>query len=614
MSVRPWLLVMAAVAPGLSLTDELTGEIAIGYRAVSLDGDTPKYAEDVNLEEGPRLLQATVAYRPESGDGNGPDLVNIDLYGLGGDPFESARLEVRKYGQWHFTATRQRSDYVYEDILILPENASINGSTGGDYHHYDFSRVRDNVSLVGTLSERATATVDFQRYGRRGDSTTTLDIERDEFEMEKPIDEEMRLLRGIFRYQWEHLAVSVEERLREFESDSTTFLAGSSAGENPDNLTTLDNFFLQQPYEYRGHEHLLRVDAWPNERLELRFAAMFGNLDMSTTANETAQGTGYTGNPYSSDESNSVTADRDTNVFELDLIYALNDRFAVTGGVSRRDFEQFASDVTGGVAAIGSDWDVTTNSVEAGLQFAANRELSVSVGWYADQRDVRFSVFPTSAPGVSPDEKTSTDGFYAMLDYRPDKHLSLRASINETDIDDPFTLAAPADVRRYRLRARYTFDSGLAFTGSHSRTDSSNARSNWGSDVRQTVFRTSYSTARWQLSAGISDYDASRRIDRTVIGGSRQDLFGYTWSAQSASVDASLVFKANERWTIGGAYRQYDNDGSIAVRREELSGFAVVRLPQNYALRLNLRQIDFNEDNIESYDARIVEAALLFGF
>lgn len=615
MKLRAWLLAIAIMtASGVSIADELSGEVSLGYRGVTINGDRSKYNEDVNLDDGPRLFRAALTWLSESPEGNAPDLVDIELSGFGGDPFESASFEARKYGRWRFTAQRRRSDYAYDDILVLPENASIDGSTGGDYHRYDFERLRDDVSLAASLSERASATIGFERYGRRGDSTTTLGIQRDEFELEKPIEEEMRLLRGNFRYRWDRLALSLEERLRNFESNSTIFLAGSAAGENPDNLSTLDSFFLNQPYEYSGHEHIVRVDAWPDDRLELRVAAMLGKLDMTTSASESSQGTDFSGMPYITDESGAVSADRDTSLLDLDLSYTLGDRFAVTAGAARREFGQVASGGFGSEGDRSSDWDIATTSVDAGLQFAASRDLTVSAGWYGDRRDVALSVTSVTGTAELPGEKTSTGGYFAKVDYRAGDRLSLRASVNGSDTDDPFTLAFATDLRRYRFRARYAFDNGLSITASHSRTDSTNAPSSWSSDVRQTSLRLTYTSERWVLSAGVSDYDGRRQVKQSVTGGTRRDLFAYTWIAQTSNADASLVFKANERWTFGGAFRRYDNEGSIDVSRTELSGFAEVLLPKNYALRLNIRDIDFGEDNIESYDARIVEAALRLAF
>lgn len=605
---------VAVLVPIMPLAAELSGEVSVGYRNVSIDGDVSKYEEDINLDDGPRLFHASVTYQPEMPDGQGPDLVEVEFTGVGGDPFERARLDVRKYGSWRFSAGRWRSDYVYDDILVRPENASISGSTGGDFHHFDFERVRDDVSLDMTFNERASATLGFERYARRGESTTTLDISRDEFELEKPVDEEMQVLLAAFHYRWDKVALSLEERVRDFESDSTIFLAGFSAGENPSDLTTVSSFFLEQPYELTGHEHVLRVDAWPVSRLELGFAAAFGNVDMQTSADEESRGVGFTGAPFVTDDSGSGVADRDTSIFELDLSYTFSDRLSLSAGAARRGFDQSASMTFTAAGGGSSDWDIATSSFDAGLQFAASRNLTVSAGWYGDRRDVESNIVQAGGTPARTDADTDTNGFYATIDYRTGERFSMRASVNENDIDDPFTLASATDSTRYRLRARYAFDNGLTITAAHSSTDSANAPSGWSSDIRQTTLRLTYASKRWVLSAGASDYSGTRRADRLVIGGTRADLFPIAWGADSSTVDASVIYNFSERWRFGGAFRRYDNDGSLNVDRDFLSAFAELRLPSNYSLRLNFRDVEYVEGDIEWFDAHIAEFALGVSF
>lgn len=616
MTARGRMMALAALTSAVPViaADELTGEISLGYREVSVSGDTAAYATDINLDDGPRLFRAAATYRRDVPGGNLPDRVEVELSGLGGDPFEQARLDVRKYGQWHFQAGRRKSDYAYDDILVLPELASIQGSTGGDFHRYDFQRVRDDVSLDVTLSDRASAAIAFERYGRHGESTTTLDVSRDEFELEKPIDEEMELLRGVFRYRWDNATVSFEERLREFSSDSAIFLIGSSEGQNTDDLATLASFFLAQPYELRGHEHVLRVNTQPGDRVELDVAAILGAIDMTTHVDETVRGVAFDGAQLVSDHSGGGSAERDTEVIDVDLSFAVSERLNVTAGVARRVLRQDASMEFTGDGGGASDWDITTTSLEVGVQYAASRELTVAAGVYGDRRDVAVLVESEGSEPVPNAQDTDANGFYASIDYRSGDRFSVRASVNDADYDDPFTLATATSSSRYRLRARYAISDGLALTGSHSRTESLNAPSGWSSDIRQTTLRLVYTAGNWMVAAGASDHDGRRQADRLVVGGFRTDLIPVAWAADTSSADLSVSFTSPDRWRVGGAYRRYDNDGSLDVERDELSLFAGMQLPQGYSLQLRYRDIEYLEGGIEHYDAGIAEIAVGVSF
>ena len=603
---------MIASAP--LLADEISGEFSLGWRDVSVDGDVSKYDEDINLGEGPRLFGAAIAYRAADPDGKLPHFVSIDVEGIGGDPFESMRLEARHYGSWRFRASRLTSDYAYDDLLVLPANASIEGSTGGDFHRFDFERVRDEVALDVALSEQADLTLGFDRYSKHGESTTTIDVQRDEFELDRPIDEEMQRLRAGFVYRWDRVTVSVEEQLNDYESDSRAFLPGFSTGENPDDLATLDLYFLDQPYEYREHAHIARVNARPSDRWRLKAAVSLSSLDMDVGASERAQGIDFTGSPFATEETGAGTAARDTAIYDAGASFSLNERLELTAGVARREFDQDAETRFGTAGGGQSDWAIDTTSYDLGVLFAASRALSLSAGWYGDRRDVRVDRQATGGAPLRNREDTDSGGFYARIEYRPDDRFSLRASINENDIDDPFTLATATDARRLRIRARYSFDNGISISADHSRTDLDNAVASWSTDTRQSGLRLSYATADLSVSLGAWVLDGSRHFERLVTGGTRQDLFDVDYSADTTYADAALRWTLDERWQLGGAWRHYDNDGDFPVNRDDLEGFVEIALPREYALRLSWREVDFEEDRIETYDARILEAAVRLAF
>mgnify|MGYP006173489385 CR=1 FL=1 len=115
-------------------------------------------------------------------------------------------------------------------------------------------------------------------------------------------------------------------------------------------------------------------------------------------------------------------------------------------------------------------------------------------------------------------------------------------------------------------------------------------------------------------SLGAWVLDGSRHFERLVTGGTRQDLFDVDYSADTTYADAALRWTLDERWQLGGAWRHYDNDGDFPVSRDDLEGFVEIALPREYALRLSWREVDFEEDRIETYDARILEAAVRLAF
>lgn len=607
------LLISACLAADAG-AQALTGEATIGWRSVDVDGSQAKYAEDINLDDGPRVFDARLAYDGGNAEGAAPDAIAFEMSGLGGDPYERFRIDVRKYGAYRFTAGRQRSDYVYDDIIVLPENASISGSTGGDFHRFDFERVRDDAALTVDLNARATAEIGFDRYARRGDSTTTLDVARDEFELERPIDEERRVFRAGVTYRWDRLTVSLEERYSEFENHTELLLPGFSLGANPADTTTLDFYFLDQPYEFDSLEHVVRVHARPTDRLGIRVAAMVSELDLDAIATERSQGVDFTGAAFTTDIAGGGGIGRDGTLIDADGTYAVSDRLQLTLGLRRHELEQ-AGDFSFGSAEGGaSEWDIDNTAVEVGATWAASDTVVVSAGWSAQRRDVRIAEAPAAGAPTLEEVRTDSDGFFGAVSYRPGKGASVNFSIDQNDIDDPFSLAAPTDSTRYRLRGRYRFGNGLALSAAHTRTELENPLAAWTSETRETAARVTYAGRALTVSAGVTIVDVSRDFERRVRGGFREDLFRVFYDADTDYLDATARWRVDARWTVGAALRLYDNGGSFNVKRDDAEGYAEYGLTNGYAIRGGYRYINFAEGGIEDYDTDIVEVAIRLSF
>ena len=127
-------------------TPALTGSTSLGVRSVDLTGTEAKYREDVNLDDGVRLFGVHLSYVPRVGEAP-VDRIDLDADNLGGDPFESIHLGVRKYGAYNLKLDRRRSAYFYDDTILPAALASVSGSTGGDFHTFDFERIRSTAAL-----------------------------------------------------------------------------------------------------------------------------------------------------------------------------------------------------------------------------------------------------------------------------------------------------------------------------------------------------------------------------------------------------------------------------------------------------------------------------------
>ena len=607
-------LLLVCISTLAGAADEVSGHLEPGFRNVSVDGHKDKYDEDVNLQEGPRLFSAALDYRANGAVGLRPEQIEINLDSLGGDPYESARFEMRKYGAYHLIADRQWSDYFYHDIVVLPENADIAGSTGGDFHRFDFERVRDNVSLGVDITDRAKLDFGFQRYHKHGESTTTIDISRDEFELEKPIDETMRVFSVGLQYNWDKLTLSFEERINDFENDTQQFLPEFSSGENKTDLTTLDFFFLNQPYSYRSYEHIVRARATPIERLNIALSAAISDLDLDLDASEHSRGRSFIGEPLSTNVSGEGGIERHFELYAIDLAYAMTERVQLVAGFKRHQLDQSGRFLFGQSEGGRSSWDIDTNGFNLGLLVVATSSITFSAGWSGERRDVKTRETEATGSLLVRDVETDSNGFYGTLDYRPTKRFGLSASIDDRSIDDPFSLASATDSTRYRVRGRYQFDNGIALIASHTRTNLENEAAAWSADTSNTTARLSYTGISLVFGFGGSMIERSQDFRRVVLGGFRRDLFNVIYDAETVYADAGLRWNFTQRWAVGGSYRLYDNDGSFDVNRDDGTIFVESNLLRHYTLRLSYRNVDYSEGGIEAYDADLIEATIRFDF
>ena len=618
------LAVGALAAPSIALGDEgsLDGKIRLGYRFVDVGGAETKYREDLDLDEGARLFELRLDFEPSAGQRALADRIALDLDHFGGDPFESMHLSMRKFGRYDFRFRRTTSRYFYEDVFLPLELSTPSLSDAGDFHTFDFDRVRDSAELSWNLNARSKLSVGFERTTKRGDSTTTLDIQRDEFEMDRPVDESSDDLRLSFEHSWPRLTLVLEERILTYDNAVEIFLPGRSLGEDPNDATTLDFFFLDQPYEIDSNEHSVRINARPNDRWLVRAAALVQDLELSAEAEERSQGIDFAGRPFTTDDTGRGAVERDGELFDLDVSYLLNDRMALVGGFRSHSFDQdgafdFAGDNHRG------RWDVETTSGEIGFDAQVASDISLSLGILAESRDVEHAAGSdgTLEDGAEQPESTDHTGYFARFGWRPSQNLRLDASLEDSSYDDPFTLSSPTDRQRWRLRVKAQRDNGLYFDGTLLAYRYENEDSGWDADRDHLSLRLGYRRSDLDVSLAYHRIDADRSVDQLVttrpgFGGGQTFLFPVLYTAESDFLDARVRYRTNDRVTCGARALLYENAGSFGLERNDLRGFIEVDLVRGYLAQIAYRTVDYEEEaaSFDDYDADILELSVGYRF
>ena len=588
--------------------DTFSGHVSVGGRNVDVDGDESKYRQHVNLDSGARLFDFGIVFEPDERGIGTPDRIEASATGLGGDPYQNLRFGVRKYGTYRFTYERRESEYFYEDLLIDPADENPNSSNGGDFHHFDFDRVHDSVDFDVQITDRAKLLLGFDQYTKKGDNTTVLDIEREEFELDQPVDQTLKNYDIGFEYRWDRAAVTFNQRFREFDNDVEMFLPGASEGSAPGAPTRLDSFFLEQPYGYDSQETQAGLTLRPTDRWDVQVDVLYADLDMDVDSLETPDGLDFLGNPLQTPIEGVGSAERTISQIYLSTGYAITDRVRLTASVRDQHLDQDGDlDLAGADGA--SDWTIDSTAVSLGVETVILDDWTISGGWTTEQRDTDYDQSFDGA-GRNADEETDSDGYYLIVGYRPGSRLSLSFSAESNSIDDPFTLASPTDSRRYRLRAGYRWDMGLKLSAAYAWREHENDHSDWEAKSEQTDLRLTYSTDPVTVSLGASFVDLDRSIDQRVTAGTLQVLYPISYEASSDFWDASVRWHVLERVDAMASYRRYDNDGSFDVKRNDARLGIDVDLPGSYVAGATWRNVDYDED-YESFDADIWE--LMFG-
>jgi hypothetical protein len=589
----------------------LSGSVSLGARNVDTTGAYSKYRQDVNLDDGVRVLDVAIGYEAPAG-GDGIDYIDITASNLGGDPFESIRADIRKFGSYRLKLERHRSGYFYDDTILPDPLADVAASTGGDFHRFDFVRVRESADLDITVSPTTDVSVGIERQTRRGDSETTRDIQRDEFELLQPLDESSNAVRLGVQHRWQRVKLIYEEESRSFDNASALLLPGASPGRSTTDLADLQFFMLDKSYDYDSRVHMLRTIVNATERLEIGAFASREDLALDMRASESSSGTDFAGAPFATSASGPAHVNRGVDLNGIDVGYSIGTRARVIASLRSTTLDQRGA-VRFGTDAGNSDWSIETQGFELGAEYAFGPRLIVAAGWSDESRDTAYARTLNGDVGGQR-QATGRGGLFMRLRYGTPNGLSLSVAVEDNSIDDPFALASPTDARRYKMSLHRDWETGLSLDANLRHTAIDNNDSGWGTDTDQADVRLGYRTESFRIGAGLGEIDAARRIDQLVTGGTIQVPFAIDYQSDASFSDLSAQWMPGQRLSVGGNLRRYENRGSFPIDRDDWRAFLHIKIAADYAIEVDYRSIDYVEDSFDDYAADILEVAVQLNF
>lgn len=608
---------------------EIDGSFDAGFRWRDIGGNEDRYRQHLNYGTGPRLFNLDLSMTPTNS--GAVDLVNIYSSGLG-DPYESIGLTVKKFDGFNFRFRRNTSAYFYRDMLVAPDQIDPDKSNG-DFRHFDFDRTRDRIDFDMRVARRTKAFVRFNRQTRTGDSATVFDVSRDEFELDRPLSEIKNDYTVGFQTAFDKASFYVDQTYRDYESEGRIFLPGASVGENSENLTEL--FFYEQllPFDFTMPQTTVKVNLRPTPRLTVTGGFVYSSLTADFSHSETARGISFSGQPFDTTVAGGGGLERQTILADIDLVYDLNERVAVIGGVRHGQFDQDGTldqsfpDAT----QVDTGVDITTNILEVGAQVFPTRGVSVTGGLRFESRDTELLGAGAGLDMVDTQRTT----FFVNGNARPSPMLSLLGEYERGTYDNPLTLIAPTTMDRVKARVRVQPAEGLTVTGVFftRRIENDLARPTLGPTVSRSTLTGALSDASMLDTTDLTVHASYTRSATTVYGAfTRRDVSNRVLNlvdAEGVAFEHLALYESdlsrgsggvrvelNDSVALGADVGAYRNRGTFGLNWQQYQVYGDLLSPAGYLLRLSYQYNSLNEQDFDfdDYSAHMVTVSVGYRF
>jgi hypothetical protein len=604
------VLALSLAAP-LGADDNFSGAFLFGFRFVDTSGPGAafKYREDINLRAGARLTDFSLSYSPANGLRRVFDRLDIRAANFGGDPFETFTLGLQKSGKYTLQYDRKKASYFYQD-LFLGDAAALY-----DLHTSDFDRVADSGLAKVWLGRNAELFVNFDRYTKKGTSTTSLDVERLVFEFEKPVEEDSKEIAVGLNVQFGRYGVVLEERILDYRNENSFFLPGfTDGGADAVWPTSLLYFHLNQPYDLKSYSHSFRFNGRPFNWLLLSGSAQLNQQDLDLEYSESAQGFDYLNRKILYDLNGTGTFDRDFQLYGLDASILLTRRLSLIGAVRYHNFNQ-AGTLTVGAESEAADFGYDTLGIDAGVQAELTSRLAATFGFRYEDRNLR------NLETVLFDFDSDQNGVFGNIRWDLGRRLRLTLDYEHSLYNGPYTLISPTAYDRLRVTAKYQAQS-WSLTGSYrwSENKSDIEEDLFTSTSNQLNLRGGYHGQRLKAFIGYAFIQSRREGDRTVTyppywtGPGGTFLWEIFYEGKSSLFDANLSVDLTANWKLGGYANYYTNRGSWRIDRSIVKAYLEYGFASGYIAQIGYRFVDFKEKigGYNNYQANIVE--LSFGY
>ena len=498
------------------------GAIELGYRFTDIDGNRDRYKETVNLMQGLRLFDFSLLGRNlEPGKGW------VDYFSLTGrdigDPFPSARLELKKNKLYDFVASYNQYHYW--------SNREDNGWLT-DNHDFASKFSIGTVNLTVFPKEELRVNLSYRHWGRDGDAA----VPRLDLPEALPQD----LKEGMNEY-----SISADFPIGEWDFHlKETFW----------NFYNKDKINVPQFFEDRNENtntfvSTIKAHTRFGERWDFDTAFVYAHSNgwsninsISTALVETRPGNG--------------AVQYDTFVGEMGLSYLITKKLILHADYRFHTFDQDGRTNTDlFLSPNGEDANTSYNLMAhtgtIQLQYMPLENLDLRGGYQFQYRDIDgqfFGFFPQFSGAEKPAGSTTqwANGWVGSVNWKPFKVLNIFGEYKGANTSDPYTWISPDSANIARVKIKYdTPLEKLSLKGSFSWRRRENGDENYRVDVQDYTLAATYQPAFLQKLTldGSITYESIK---------DHKDIFNVPFNPVNPFTFTTFTFNSNALIYSGG--------------------------------------------------------------
>ena len=539
---RAILTLTLAVAANLMAQETATspsvpsGSITFGYRFTDINGYQPKYTELFGLNSGFRVTDFNLFSKPDMKATPFMDSYSLTSSGLGGDPFTTTQLTLRKRNVYELRANFRQTRYYWNQ-----NDATLPGGIPGLTANQSWATVRKlgSINLLVHATDHLRFSFEYGRNTRDGTTFTTRPIDffgsstawgsfarANPYYMIAPLSEETNRIAGGVDYTKGLWALHYKAGYQSFEDAVNPKSGGPFRSINTDPATASATAFeLLNGSNWADHRKLtgpfseFSYTGRILSRVDLRGSYLFfryggpATLNMSSdgTARSNAGGTAFA--PYAVSMTSSAKLTEPNHVVDQGATVRITSWWS-----ANVDYRYSRSTTTGiadfrsifnGVLTAGTsdnEWDITLHTLDLNTTFTPTTGLLIRGGVRLMRNDVTML-----QDGVVDPTRTKlmhTAWPVGSLHWEPNRVWTVKLDFDQMTNVVPYTRIMPdVDVGgRYVVRFRPYQPFYIEYTGVIRN------RTQLASDFRSTI-RTNAATFNfqfdpaWTVFAGLS-YDS----------------------------------------------------------------------------------------------------------